>query len=128
MWPDIAEAARQEQAGDRGTVCVDFDGVLADYRGWQGDAVGKPILTGCELVRRLHGMGYRVVVLSSRPSHLIEPWLRRHGLRPFVHDVTDHKVPALGYVDDRAVRFDPAMDVRHIIQAVQERTWWQREG
>ena len=90
------------------TVCIDLDGVLADYDHYRGKhIVGEPLPGGQEAMMTLHEK-YWVVVLSARankPSGIewIENWLRQHGI--YFDEVTDRKPPAIAYVDDRAIKF-----------------------
>jgi adenylylsulfate kinase len=91
-------------------VCIDFDGVLADYHGWQGeDAVGEPIPGAIEFLEMLLQNGYRPVVWSTRPYHVINKWVRTYCPKlleelviPLPHD---SKPIAFMYIDDRAWAF-----------------------
>ena len=88
------------------TVCVDWNGVLDTYGGFRGEEHFDPPREGAgEFLARLKAMGFRVVILSTRSPAQVWDWLRRHGLDGHVDDVTDRKVPAVAYVDDRAVPF-----------------------
>ena len=49
------------------TVCVDFDGCLAEYDGWKGATVlGEPLPGAKEFMEMLHGMGIEVVIYTCR--------------------------------------------------------------
>ena len=88
------------------TVCVDWNGVLDTYGGYRGPEHFDPPRPGADaFLARLKEMGFRVVILSARDPADVWAWLRRHGLDAHVDDVTDRKVPAFAYVDDRAVPF-----------------------
>lgn len=93
------------------TVSVDFDGVLHTYAsGWTGVEPTDPPEPGAlEFIERLIFMGLKPVVVSSRadtPSGVrhIEIWLHRHGFPQM--RVTNEKVQAIAYVDDRAVPYN----------------------
>ncbi len=97
---------------DEKVVCVDFDGVLAFHsKPHMYDVIGRPLRPGFELVRDLHNKGYDVVVLTARdPSEhdAIWRWLNANNvggvpLAKYISKVTNIKVPALKYYDDRAV-------------------------
>lgn len=103
------------------TVCLDFDGVIHDYKGgWQGhDVIGGEMVSGMDVqIRKLNEAGYRVVIFSARARSLegkdaIEAWLSRNGVEA-VRDyecITHEKAPALVYFDDRAIQFRPGMDL-----------------
>jgi len=98
------------------TICVDFDGTLVRWN----DLMGPPVfeLGAVEAVRALSQAGFRIVVLTSRLSR---EWLRAAGyshLRQYMYInaaliaagvpvdlITAEKVPAVYYIDDRAIQF-----------------------
>lgn len=101
------------------TIGVDFDGVLHAYsRGWQDGTIYDPPVDGAiDGLRALMGR-YAVFVFTSRPAAQVAAWLHGQGVaavtggtnvtfwvtRDIVY-VTNRKLPALAYLDDRAVRF-----------------------
>lgn len=105
----------------RKTVCVDLDGVLADYsQGWQGvDHIGEPIPGAREFLQALSAMA-DVVIFTTRcnpevnkPESVnllkrrIEEWLHKHGM-PYDDIYTGIGKPiAAAYVDDRAIECLP---------------------
>lgn len=100
------------------TVQVDFDGTLIDNNG-SHDMTGEPIASGVELVKKLHALGYRVIILTANPApDVVGQWLVRHGV-PFTA-VTSQKMPAVAYVDDRAVPFNKHMPVSSILNRITE--------
>jgi hypothetical protein len=91
------------------TVCIDFDGVIAQYERYHPYVVGEPMPGAVEWVKKI-AESASVYVLSARASHpnavkWIEDWLTRHGI-PF-DKVSNIKPPAVCYIDDRAIPFDP---------------------
>jgi|SRR5258705_12625488 len=102
------------------TIAVDFDGVLHRYsQGWRdGSIYDVPMEGALDGVRQLQEQ-YAVFVLTSREPEDVALKLIEWGL-PAVSDrspwpnfweardlilVTNRKLPALAYLDDRAVRF-----------------------
>ena len=102
------------------TVCVDLDGVLAEYDGWKGvDHIGKPIAGAQEFLRRLREK-YDVVIFTTRcnpevnkpeAAHLlanrVRAWLDKHEMP---YDDVYHGVGkpiAAAYIDDNAYRCEP---------------------
>lgn len=88
----------------RQTILIDFDGVLHNYKGWQGPKapLGKPIekaRASCFILAK----NYRLVCFTTRPKDVVEPWLRLHGFPEM--KVTNIKEPAFLIVDDRAITF-----------------------
>ena len=85
------------------TVCIDFDGVLSDSDGpYEWGHFGPANPEGLKLLKRCQEEGYNVIILTARKeTDLVSNWLRDHGFpRMFV---TNTKVPASSYVDDRAI-------------------------
>jgi hypothetical protein len=90
----------------RPVVCVDLNGVLDRYTGWQDEKHWDPPRAGAdEFLRRLHERGFRVVVFTTRWADDARAWLGEHGLDRWVSEVTDRKPAAHVFVDDRAVCF-----------------------
>lgn len=108
----------------RNVICVDFDLTLVEWSSL--DAIPKPLPGAVEAVRELERRGYEVVVFTSRLSptwwdahtggDAIDAeafgWGQESVVRRALADmglghlrVTGEKVPALAYIDDRAVHF-----------------------
>ena len=88
------------------TICVDFDGVLAQYTGWKGpDHVGEPMPGVLEFLYKL-SIDYQVVIHTTRQYPGVWDWLVKHNLQGYISGVTSTKVPAVAYIDDRAICFN----------------------
>lgn len=104
----------------RGTICVDFDGVIHSYEhGWgDGSIYGDPIDGALEGLQTLLGH-YAVVIFTSRDVDQVKKWMWErmqlscatdHFKVQFWNEygvilVTNRKLPALAYIDDRGIRF-----------------------
>lgn len=91
-------------------VALDFDGVLHSYRsGWTGWVPTDPPEDGAhEFVEWLIEQGAEVVVVTARAltsegTEATQEWLRRHGFPQL--RVTNEKVRAAAYIDDRAIPY-----------------------
>lgn len=107
------------------TVCLDFDGVMNTYTGWQGpDVLFEPRPGLREFLESLRQSGFEVVVLSTRNPARISNWLIDNNLNDLVKGVTDLKPPAVVYLDDRAVCFKGDFDAA--LGAVKDfRAYWE---
>ncbi len=104
----------------RKTVCIDLDGVLADYRdGFQGiSRIGDPIPGAKEFVDEIAKFA-DVLIFTCRcspevagarvsiASCAVETWLNDHNIYFDDIYIGAGKPVAAAYVDDRAVSCDP---------------------
>lgn len=107
------------------TVCVDLDGVLAQYDGWKGVTnIGDPVPGAREFMEGLKTFS-KVVVHTTRTNSdvnleldqaglvaTVEGWLDKHEI-PFDAVAFGGKPLAVAYVDDRAVLCRPQKDVEN---------------
>lgn len=108
-------------------VAVDFDGVVAEYDGWEGiEQMGDPHRGIEAFLRGVKGEGLEVVIHTTRTNPdpfnegeyrqdpealgaLVWGYLTEHGLDEYVDRVFTGtgKPIAVAYVDDRAVSCRP---------------------
>ena len=89
---------------EKPVICVDFDGVLNDYNGYDPNDLGSP-KAGCKEFLKELCKNYCVVILSARRYSKIIVWLDKYDLLKYVSNVTSYKPPAFAYIDDRSVQF-----------------------
>ena len=88
-------------------VCVDFDGVLSEYRGWQGpDHLGEARAGARAFLESIVDLGMKVIILTTREPERVYDWLEKNKMLSLVDRVTREKPPALAYIDDRAICFE----------------------
>lgn len=113
------------------TICVDIDGVLAQYDGWKGlDHIGDPIPGSQQFISDLLSSDPDVVIAIyttrcnpniNRPagetietlSRRVADWWQKHGFPQgdrIGMVLTNGKPPATVYIDDRAVVCRPQID------------------
>lgn len=106
----------------RGTIAVDFDGVIHDYTlGWHDGTIYGGLVPGAVEALRALMTGNPVFVFTSRDVVEVADWITkntgivtlpengRYGPQPWdemdVLLVSNTKHPAVVYIDDRALRF-----------------------
>jgi hypothetical protein len=103
------------------SIAVDFDTPLHRYsRGWHTKDIYDPPTPGAYAALKELSARFGVFVLTARPAKDVLPWCQKHfpTLRfELIADdvtywdklgvigVTNRKLPALAYIDDRAIRF-----------------------
>lgn len=109
------------------TVCVDLDGVLAQYDGWKGvEHIGDPIPGAREFLSALKALPAKVVIHTTRTNtmsnqgvpgtkllFLVEEWLKKHDMPHDTVATAEGKPLAVAYVDDRAVVCRPLKDIEN---------------
>ena len=104
-------------------VCVDLDGVLNMYDGWKGEGhFAGPRPGAVEFLQELNRQGYDVAIFTSRDPSRTWSWLDKHHMSAYVETVFQ-KLPAMAYVDDRAVRFDG--DFQLALGEIQRKPHWK---
>ena len=96
------------------TLVFDFDGVIHRYsRGWQGGKIYDPPTDGIINLLKILKPLYKIVIVSTRCIDVslkkeMLAWLRKYDI-PY-DEIGAEKVPALAYIDDRAINFDGDCD------------------
>lgn len=101
------------------TIAVDFDGVIHGYsHGWgNGRIYDSPVDGALDALHTLME-DYAVFIHTSRDPLQVADWLASYGFHVRTKDldvifwdergtllITNRKLPALAYIDDRAIRF-----------------------
>jgi len=95
-------------------LCLDFDGVIHDYRkGWQDGSIYGELTDGFALWAEIARKYFKLVVHSSRCSEpeglaAVQQWLADRGLDWL--EVSPTKPPAFLTIDDRALLFSGRWD------------------
>ena len=87
-------------------ICVDFDGVLNTYTGWAGEDELFEMREGCANFLEKLSQNYYISIFTTRKPKAVWKWLKKYKLDKYVNDVTNTKIPAEFYIDDRAITFD----------------------
>lgn len=131
------------------TVAFDFDGVIHKYReGWKdGSIYDEPNRDIVELMKYLCSWGAPCVIMSTRDPEQIKEWwdkqdfgIEAEVLKPkkgtvfdpdeifytstTVIGITNMKIPAQLYIDDRAYRYEG----QHILKILCDLTIFEKDG
>lgn len=112
------------------TAAIDFDGVLHnDLDPFEDPSIitGRPVAGAFKLLRQLRAHGWNIVIVSSRARQrrgrrAIRDWFRKYGGEChllWIEKITDRKVPAMFYLDDRAVRFNGKFQHPYVYEEMQ---------
>jgi len=111
-------------------VCLDFDGVINLYPGWENEGyakiLGEPVEGAKESIKDLRNRGSMVLVHSTRCGYsggtvAITEYLNMYNIR--VDGVCSNKPPADVYVDDKGVTFMGKWDAEFVERIMNFKTW-----
>jgi len=121
------ESVKSEDSPAWPVVCVDLNGVLDIPSHWNGNVEKYPVAPGASLfLFRLRQHFNTVVIFTATlPVSLAVEWLEENGLLKFVHYVTNHKVPAKVYIDDKAVCHEGNFEDT-LRRAIKHKPHWQK--
>lgn len=112
----------------RKSIVFDFDGVIHKYsKGWQdGSIYDEPVKGIKNVINELH-KDYDIYVVTTRARELsgeyaVRNYLDKHGIE--YDAVTSIKVPAMVYVDDRGLNFNPD-DIDTLVKRIRNFQPWQ---
>lgn len=92
-------------------IAVDFDATLTNYSGWKGEKHKGELLDGAkEFLENLKELGFDIYIVTSRPTKGILEWLKENKIDHLIHTITNMKVAAYCYIDDRAISFNNNFD------------------
>ncbi len=124
---DVAPKPVRKPKTKKTRVCVDLDGVLAEYHGWDGpDIIGQPLPGALKFAKSIAKTADIIVFTSrcsddhfdsdgsrSSPGQMrikVIDWLERHGF-PFADVYIGQGKPrAAAFIDDRAITCKPQDD------------------
>lgn len=120
---DVVEKSKKKggRKNMKKTICVDFDGVLSEYNGYEEGNPGEPLSASKEFIRQLRKK-YEVIILTSRPKEQVIDWLNNNGFPSM--EVTNRKIPAVAYIDDRAIQFNGSY-ILTIYEALNFKPYWE---
>ena len=112
------------------TIAFDFDGVIHSYiQPWIAEDIipDLPVKGIKEVIDQLRSLGYRIVIISARAfndkgKNAISNYLKKYEI--IVDDITNIKIPAMCYIDDRCICFNG--NTNGLVNAIRNFTPWNR--
>ena len=109
------------------TIAIDFDGVIHKYsKGYSdGSLYDTPVEGAFDAIKKLMNWGFAVYILSTRKPENVQNWFAEQKLGiptqiikeevfweiPNVLGLSNRKIPAIAYIDDRGLRFTNWKDI-----------------
>jgi phosphoglycolate phosphatase-like HAD superfamily hydrolase len=102
-----AEPTQPEGTEERGTVAVNFDGVVCQLEAEHGIPKGPPFPGAVDALRKLKHEGYWILMFSARPEPDVRGYLTANAI-PFDAIVAGPTKKPLYriFLDERAITFD----------------------
>lgn len=90
----------------RPTIMIDLDGVLNDYKKYNPNHIPWIKDDTYKFLEKLYNEDkYDLILFTSRNTWQARLWLRKTHIDKFFKNVTNKKLPAFVYIDDRAIQF-----------------------
>ena len=86
------------------TIAIDLDGVLDNYSEYTEEI--PPIRNGAKSFIVKLSKDYELVLFTTRNPKSATTWLINNKIDKYFKDVTNVKIPAYIYIDDRNIRFN----------------------
>lgn len=91
------------------TLMIDLDGVLNNYTKYEEDYIPDIKQGAKEFIEKL-SHNYELILYTTRNSKQAIEWLQTNNIDNYFKDVTNIKIPAYLYIDDRALKFNGNFD------------------
>jgi hypothetical protein len=110
------------------TIVLDFDGVIhKGSKGFHDGTIYDDPVDGTEEALKILSTKFKLVISTckadpKRPlvngktgTELVWQWLDKHNFAQYIEDVTDKKVRALYYIDDKGITFESWKKILEIL-------------
>ncbi|MBR1908139.1 hypothetical protein IJ818_04300 [bacterium] len=81
---------------------IDLDGVLDNYTKYDNNKIPE-IKSGAKEFLENLSQDYRLILFTTRNTKQATEWLIKNKIDIYFYDVTNVKIPAKIYIDDRAI-------------------------
>ena len=86
-------------------ILIDLEGVLNEYTEYDENSIPKPKDSAEKFLKEL-SKNAELHLFTTRNALLALRWLIKHGLDKYFKNITNVKIPAYLYIDDRCICFD----------------------
>ena len=86
-------------------ILLDLDGVLNTYDGKYDESDIPPVKQGARDFLQNLSKEFDIILFTCRYKLLVFCWLRENRLDKYIKGITNEKMPAYLYIDDRAICF-----------------------
>jgi len=105
------------------TIMIDLDGVLNNYTKFEEDNIPEMKDGAKEFLEQL-SENYNLVLFTTRNMKISVKWLIENDIDKYFKDITNVKLPAYIYLDDRAIGFNG--NFKDAIKSIQEfKVYWK---
>ncbi len=110
---------------DKKTILIDLDGVLNIYNGHYDKDTIPDIKEGAEDFLEYLNRNSNLYLFTTRNLLKTAKWLIKNNLDRYFIDITNTKIPAYLYIDDRAICFKG--DYEQTKQEIKKfKTYWKK--
>jgi len=105
-------------------ILIDLDGVLNEYEGKFNENEIPPIKLGAKSFLSQLSKKAELYLFTARDKALAKKWLIQNEIDKYFKDVTNVKIPAYLYIDDRTICFNGDYDI--LLEKIKSfKTYWQ---
>ena len=106
-------------------ILIDLDGVLNNYDGCYDEENIPHIKDGAEDFLKELNKTAELYLFTSRNLLTTSKWLQKNRIDIYFNDITNIKIPAFLYIDDRAINFEG--DYKSILKEINEfKPYWSK--
>lgn len=107
------------------TIMIDLDGVLNNYTAYTEEI--PSIKGGADKFVKELAKNYDLILFTTRNSKKALEWLQANKIDKYFKDVTNVKIPAFIYLDDRSIIFEGNYD-KTLKDIEQFKVYWDKSS
>ncbi len=125
---------KEEKKPKSKTIAFDFDGVVAQYSGFNGkDDIQPPIAEVLKAIETLKEKGYKILIYSTRGDAFLKKYCKQFNIpvdyinrRPDKEGDNPGKPIASVYIEDRSICYR-GESAKKLIKAIENfKTYWEK--